>query len=89
LLDQHVKDAQKFNDKALTPYFTVKKGSAWLDVVKKGDQVLGKRSLSFNMSDGKMWLADENDFHAGLPSIAEIGSPFEEYNLNSKHDNLK
>jgi hypothetical protein len=87
-LDQHVKDAQKFNDKALAPYFTVKKGSAWLEVVKKGDQILGKRSLSFNMSDGKTWLADENDFHAGLPSIAEIGTPFEDYNLNSKDGSL-
>jgi hypothetical protein len=88
LLDQHAKDAQNFNDKALNPFVTVKKGSAWLEVVKKGDQVLGKRSLSLNMNDGNMWLADENDFHKGLPSIAEINTPFEDYNLNSNQGSL-
>jgi hypothetical protein len=89
LLDEHAKNAQNFYDKALAPFITVRKGSAWLEVVKKGDQVLGKRSLSFNMSDGNMWLADENDFHKGLPSIAEVGKPFEDYNLNSKEGSLQ
>jgi hypothetical protein len=89
LLDQYAKDAQKFGEKAPAPFLLARKGSAWLGVVKKGDQVLGKRSLSFNMSEGTNWLADENDFHKGLPFITEVGIPFEDYNLNSRHGSLQ